>query len=44
VKPRLFCGREADLLSAVPAFELTISQGIFHSKDLREKNLTFLPS
>jgi hypothetical protein len=30
----------AQCVRAVPAFELAISQAIFHSKDLSEKNLT----
>jgi hypothetical protein len=32
--------KPAVLVRAVPAFELAISQAIFHSKDLSEKNLT----
>jgi hypothetical protein len=33
-------GRARKVLRAVPAFELAISQAIFHSKDLSEENLT----
>jgi hypothetical protein len=41
VTPMPLLGLSYDRLRVVPAFELAISQAIYHSKDLSEMNLAY---